>query len=278
MKWADYREKLGIGINDENKFIMLKNKIGVFIDGILTFENNTYYKYLMMVGEKPKYPGCDPNPGLKYSFAEAPNCKELIAKYIAFYNTFPSHPYEYFGEPFYKQKSFLLDFIKNALSDLNIQYELIEDKNGIFIFPKGAKELDDELVTVPLEWLQDYPDSHKAFINALKDYSEADDSTASQVADNLRKALECFFQEFFGGGRSLDNYKALYGEYLKKQGIPKEISGNLETILQAYSNYNNNFAKHKDSANKIVLEYILYQTGNIIRLLITLGQEEKVNA
>ena len=32
----------------------------------------------------------------------------------------------------------------------------------------------------------------------------------------------------------------------------------------------NNYAKHHDKTSINVLEYIMYQTGNIIRLLITL--------
>ena len=38
----------------------------------------------------------------------------------------------------------------------------------------------------------------------------------------------------------------------------------------------NNYAKHHNKTSKNVLEYIMYQTGNIIRLLITLNQEEHV--
>ena len=36
----------------------------------------------------------------------------------------------------------------------------------------------------------------------------------------------------------------------------------------------NNYAKHHNKTSRNVLEYIMYQTGNIIRLLITLKQEE----
>ena len=122
-------------------------------------------------------------------------------------------------------------------------------------------------------WLESYPKAHKAFIKALKGYSEASNDNASDVADLFRKALETFFQEFFGGGKSLENYKGDYGLYLKDYNVPKEISGNLETLLQAYTNYMNAFAKHRDATSDTVLEYLMYQTGNIIRLLITLKRE-----
>ena len=37
MKWIDYREKLGIGFNDEDKFNMLMNKIDLYIDRLSDF-------------------------------------------------------------------------------------------------------------------------------------------------------------------------------------------------------------------------------------------------
>ena len=69
-----------------------------------------------------------------------------------------------------------------------------------------------------------------------------------------------------------------YGRYLKSIGVPAEITGNMETLLQAYANFMNGYAKHQDATSMNVLEYIMYQTGNIIRLLITLKQEETGNA
>ena len=87
---------------------------------------------------------------------------------------------------------------------------------------------------------------------------------------SLEKHLKASFKCFFGSEKSLENYKSEYGAYLKQQGVPAEISNNFESILQAYTNYINNYAKHHDRAGLNVLEYIMYQTGNIIRLLITL--------
>jgi hypothetical protein len=171
-------------------------------------------------------------------------------------------------------KSALTDVLLDALDDCQIAYEVMRDKDGIFVFPKGAKELDDALVSQPLLWLSDYPKAKDSFAKALKEYSEATADNASDVADKFRKALETFFQEFFGGGKSLENYKSEYGAYLKAQTVPKEISGNLEALMQAYTNFMNNYAKHHDATSDRVLEYLMYQTGNIIRLLITLKREE----
>lgn len=172
------------------------------------------------------------------------------------------------------EKSTLKNALLDALKNCQILYEIFSDEDGTFIFPKGAKELDEVLISQPLEWLSTYPKSHSAFVNSLKEYGGTTSEKASDIADKFRKALETFFQEYFGGRKSLENYKGEYGKYLKDQGIPKEISGNFETLLQSYTQFMNNYAKHRNATSDKVLEYIMYQTGNIIRLLITLRQEE----
>ena len=279
MKWIDYREKLGIGFNDEDKFNMLMNKIDLYIDRLSDFvgsyeircknvfdESNLYY-YFDMVGEKPIYNNLN-FLGVKYSFNNASNTTELISKYVALINT---------AKKFFKIKELktaVMDALTSILDDLNIQIEILKDGDGVFIFPKGAKELDDALVSQPLEWLSQYPSTRKLWIEALKLYADTKNSP-TDIADKFRKSLEDFFQTYFGGSKTLENYKSDYGTKLKENGIPKEIVNNFETLLQAYTNFMNSYAKHHDKTERNILEYIMYLTGNIIRLLITLKKEEK---
>lgn len=74
------------------------------------------------------------------------------------------------------------------LDESHIPYEVLKDQDEYFIFPKGAKELDAALVSQPLEWLSKYPNAHKTFCIALKQYSEG--IYIRDVADNLRKTLQ----------------------------------------------------------------------------------------
>lgn len=276
MKWADYREKLGIGFNDEQKYFKLKNKINIIIEILCdkcSFKELDYFSYCLMVGEPfIKYTRNNYFDRITNSLFETNNTKELVSKYIALCNTYSNN--NGWADKEYK-KEFLINFIKTSLNELNIPFDLIEDEDGIFIFPKGVQELDEALVNQPLDWLKDYPLTQKAFITALKEYSNCTPEKASYEADNFRKALETFFQEFFKGGKTLENYKSEYGTYLKDNGVPAEISRNLQTLLEAYTNFNNNYAKHHDKTSLNVLEYIMYQTGNIIRLLITLKNNSK---
>ena len=142
------------------------------------------------------------------------------------------------------------------------------------IIPKGVKELDEPLVTDVLKWLTAYPNTHSLYVAALKHYvNETIDP--SLVADGFRKALESFFQEFFNSDRTLENLKSEYGTYQKEVGVPKEISNYLEILLKLYTDYNNNYAKHKSQAKRNVLEYIMHQTGATIRLLIMLKKHKE---
>ncbi len=269
MKWIDYREKLGIGFNDEQKFIMLKNKFFNIIDFL--FKKNAYSledydSYALMVGE----PVLSTNPiiGLQLSMEKESDLVSFISKVIAVCNSYNV------GAGKLQKKNFFGAF-EHQLCLMNIPYEVIEDEDGYFIFPKGAKELDDALVSQPLEWLKAYPLSHKAFIKSLKDYASVTESNASDVADGFRKMLETFFQEFFSSQKTLENLKSEYGTFLKAHGVPQELANDFNTLLGAFTNYNNNYAKHHDKSSINVLEYLLYQTGNIIRLLITLNNGEK---
>lgn len=265
MNWVDYREKLGIGFNDEQKFEMLQNKLDIFIARLDDYTISEYQKYACMIGEKSL--SSYARDGLRYSFSYAKSIKELISKYVAFHNT-------YSDNLVCTQKKItravVLEQIKVFLNNLNIPFEIIKDNDGIFIFPKGAQELDSALVSEPFQWLNQYPIAQKAYAKALRGYSKSNLDNASEVADNFRKALETFFQEFFNGNKTIENYKSEYGIYLKSNGIPAEISNNFETLLDSYTKFNNNYAKHHDKTTINVLEYIMYQTGNIIRLLITL--------
>lgn len=280
MKWVDYRERLGIGFNDIEKFTMLKNKVSVYLNSFGNlYDSQSYSEYAIMVGEPLINRANSPISGLHKSLVELTvSTKELISKYIAFYNTFDDseRPYVVYGEPSAKPE--ILSFLESALSALNISYELISDSDGIFIFPKGVEEFDSAVISQPLQWLFEYPSAERAWSKALREYSDSNLQNASDIADKFRKALEAFFQEFFGGTKSLENYKSDYGIYLKNNAIPSEISGNFETLLQAYMNYINNYAKHRDATSDKVLEYLMYQTGNIMRLLITLKQEETSDA
>ena len=237
MKWIDYREKLGIGFDDSGKFKILSTVLQNYIEQTIrdSYSEQSYLNYCQMIGE----PYCDnyyPYHLVKRSFKECCSTTELISKYIAFCNTFEPSYDRYSYQQISRESVF--NYLKSKLDDINLCYDILKDKDGAFIFPKGVKEFDDALVSEPLSWLSQYPQTEKEWLRALKAYSELSDENASDVADKFRKSLERFFQEFFNKTQSLENLKSEYGKYLKNKGIPAEISNNLETIQQSYMCWN----------------------------------------
>lgn len=197
MKWIDYREKLGVGFNDEQKFSMLKNKIDIMFDVLYEQSQrqdiivDNFSAYYLMVSESPKNYDYKSIGNVFRTINDETEICGLLSKFVALINTADLCFYQ--DEVSQSLKKYILCF----LNDLNIPYDLITDDDGIFIFPKGVPEMDDALVSAPLTWLKDYPNAEKAWSNALRAYSEVNADTASRVADDFRKALERFFQDFF---------------------------------------------------------------------------------
>ena len=267
MQWADYRERLGISFNDESKLNAFRNRFVNFGSLLhsLDYTHTDGCLFFIKIGKEWNTHGSI-SYQVSQAFSECTSLKEVILNAVALHNSYKvQSTYDHRN----KDKKQILAFLKESLSDLNILYDVINDEDGIFIIPKGVSEFDENLVSKPLTWLKDYPEAEKAWIEALRDYTEIADKP-SKVADGFRKALEAFFQNFFKSDKSLENLVPDYCSFLKAHNIPKEISDDFRKILDSYTMFNNCYAKHHDKTSANALEYIMYATGNIIRLLITL--------
>lgn len=282
MDFVDYREKLGIGFTDGRKFRMFITKIfnvlNLMSSESYCLEYNEYWNFCMDTGSQVDTDYTDDYAGtqrfdhcLQIFNSHKDNLSDFLSHLVWFANSIDTEKADK-GD---WNRARYIRFITQILTECHISFELLEDGGKYFIFPKGAKELDDALVSEPLEWLKKYPKSHKEWIEALKMYADLSAENPSEVADKFRKALERFFQEFFESEKSLENMKSEYGDFLTTKGVPAEIKNTFEKLLDLYTKYMNNYAKHHDKTAQNVLEYILYQTGNLIRLLITLDQEDK---
>lgn len=276
MDWIDYREKLGIGFSDRDKVEHFMTKMFNILDGLgdesrMQISEDEYYAFCNVTGISMRHGDlCGEGYQIITNILRrnSHTLEHFLAYYVAFINCQKDSDYKRWTKENFK------NVVCNILRESHIPYELVKDNEGYFIFPRGAEEMDTALVSQPLSWLSTYPKTHTAYVKALKEYSEATHDNASDIADKFRKTLETFLREFFGNSAPLEKNKVEYGRYLKSQGIPSEITGNMETLLQAYANFMNGYAKHQDATSLNVLEYLMYQTGNIIRLLITLKQAE----
>lgn len=283
MDWIDYREKLGIGFNDDGKIKIFYTRISNVLNSLIQsgevgITADEYFAFCDETGARldssllADYRGGDRFRDCVHIIRDHESLfEDYLSYFVWFVNTVKNEAYRSWNKENYK------NLLTKCLMDSHIQYELLEDEGKFFIFPKGAEEMDAGLVSQPLSWLAAYPNTHTAFVKALKEYSEATPDNASDIADKFRKTLETFLREFFGNSAPLEKNKVEYGRYLKSIGVPAEITGNMETLLQAYANFMNGYAKHQDATSMNVLEYLMYQTGNIIRLLITLRQPDIVH-
>lgn len=280
MDWLDYREKLGIGFDDEEKkeffYTVLFNVINVVIkenDGQLSI--GEYFTFCRSTGSRVNtsllndYLSCDRfRDCISVLRNKTDNLTEFLAYYIFFVNAFEDDEYhEWKGADF-------KNLLCNSLEEAHIPYELMYENDKCFIFPKGAKELDDALVSEPLEWLKDYPQAHKTYCIALKQY--ADGIYIRDVADNLRKALEAFLQEFLENTQNLESNKNNICRYLGEQGVDAGVSGLFQPLINAYKNINDRIAKHNDAVDEKLLEFLLYQTGVIIRMVLSVKNSEEI--
>ena len=222
MDWLDYREALGIGFSDHEKSKYFLNKIFIALylsptAPVIQITDVEYFEFANMTGTSlTEFLGIGWGYQSIFKILEknTDSLNHFLPYYIAFINCQKDYPIKKYTREYYAK------LLCQMLDESHISYDLkiIEDK--YFLFPKGAKELDDALVSQPLEWLKDYPNSKTAFIKALKLYSDADEHNASEIADSFRKALERFFQEFFKSAKTLENLKSEYGAYLKGKGVP----------------------------------------------------------
>lgn len=172
MDWIDYREKLGIGFCDEEKFKYFKIKIFNVLNLIANndylgcIDAEEYYAFCNTTGiplntnfsmdhhRKNRFEHC-------LSIIErTASLNEFLAYYIALTNSIKikkNSEYEWARQHF-------SNLLCRTLTEAHIPFDVFEDNGEYFIFPKGAQELDDALVSQPLEWLSDYLQAKKPLL------------------------------------------------------------------------------------------------------------------
>lgn len=64
-----------------------------------------------------------------------------------------------------------------------------------------------------------------------------------------------------------------YCDNNKKEGVDPGIAGLFQPIINAYKNINDRTAKHNDKVDKKLLEFLLYQTGVLIRMVLVVSKD-----
>lgn len=273
MDLLDYREQLGIGFNDSEKQELFMTKKQVFLQAHndYPFSRKQEIAFCYIIGEECysdnetvlniNWKKSDPE-GLQkawtYFESKKGDFNNFLVTIVAFANAYNED---------IDVKDDIYSAIKQALTESHIPYDIVTDNDGLFFFPKGAAELDKSLVSEPLQWLSDYPKARSTYCRALKQYANGEHTR--DVADNFRKALEEFLQEYLGNPKNLESNKNEICRNLGSKGVDAEFIGMMQPLLNTYKNINDKYAKHNDALDERLLEFIMYQTGVFIRMLIS---------
>lgn len=156
------------------------------------------------------------------------------------------------------------------------QIRLSKNKKGVVVYPAGARLLDDVLVNENLVWLLDYPESHKAFEQALSIYLSGDKLKFRNLVDNLRVAIEQLLRRILGNDKSFENQTKELSAWLEKHGVHSQTKNLFSKLLFGpYAVFQNDAAKHGDEELlPDEIEYLIYLTGTFLRLLIQLNRNQ----
>lgn len=164
-------------------------------------------------------------------------------------------------------KQDFLEDITEAVEVTGVPIEIADQGDDVFFYPSGAKLLDEKLVNDNLDWLNNYPNSYQLFRDAL--LSVGIKGKERHVIDNLRLSLELLVKAILNNNKSLENQKSELSLFFKSKNSSSEISNLFMQMLDYFTKYQNDKAKHSDRAKADEVEFILYITGNLMRFLLT---------
>ncbi len=166
------------------------------------------------------------------------------------------------------QKRQLQQRLLEDIRSSGVPIEITGTGSSVVMYPAGARVLDEGVVNEVLTWLEPVDEAHDRFAQALSLLGKK--GSARDVADNLRLSLELTMRHVLGNTKSLENQQSELGFFLKQKGVGVEVSNMYWKLVDLYSKFQNDRAKHGNKVQEQEVEFILYLTGTFIRFLVTL--------
>ncbi|HEY5043878.1 MAG TPA: hypothetical protein VIK53_18045 [Verrucomicrobiae bacterium] len=153
--------------------------------------------------------------------------------------------------------------------------KLVVRKKSVTFYPAGAKLLDKAVVDDVLKWLDGYPKVAESFQKALALHLGGDSNSRRNLLDNLRFSLEQLLKMILKNEKSLENQKEILTGWLHEHGLQQQIINMYVALLFGpYAIYQNEAVKHAAKFGADEIEFIIYQTGTFMRLLLQLEQKD----
>lgn len=169
-------------------------------------------------------------------------------------------------------KDKFFESIKEDIKLSGIQVNIKNTGQKIILYPKGVKLLDEKTINDVLNWLSSYPRVQKSFGSALEKYMSK--HYKRNIIDDLRVSLELLLRIILKNRKRLEKQTSPLGKFLKSKKVPREIRNMYTTLLDYYSKYQNEYAKHDDKVDNRELEFTIYLTGTLMRFLLNLGDSK----
>jgi hypothetical protein len=158
----------------------------------------------------------------------------------------------------------LLEDIRSS----GVAMEVTGTGTSVLLYPAGARTLDEGVVNESLTWLEPVKDAHDRFAMGLSLLGKP--GAARVVVDNQRLSLELTMRDVLGNTKSLENQQPVLGAFLKDKEVGGEVANMYLKLIDLYSKFQNDRAKHGNKVQEQEVEFILYLTGTFIRFLVTL--------
>lgn len=168
-----------------------------------------------------------------------------------------------YGGVVYNRKS-IYDEVCQAIELSNVNLATtVSEEGGIFFYPKGEEKLDDELVNLPLSFLNKGSGEH--FMQALKFYQS---KKYIKSAESLRRSLEEFLRYKLNNSIGLTPNISALQKRLKSDGRDPQVRNIISQIFSYVDQYFNENSKHNDGdIDESENEFLIYQTGLLMRYI-----------
>ncbi|MDB9372933.1 hypothetical protein [Nodularia sphaerocarpa] len=174
------------------------------------------------------------------------------------------------------------DFISEIVKEIrrislltpSASFQISRKGKQVIIYPHGDQFLDIGIIDCVLSGLEDYPKVAEHFENALKIYQRGEISQYRNLLDNLRFALEQFLKQIFTNDIRLEKQKEALEKWFKQKGLhPQVLNLYKELLFNQYARYQNDAVKHNEQYSVDEVEFMIYLTGNFIRLILQLARQ-----
>jgi hypothetical protein len=138
------------------------------------------------------------------------------------------------------------------------------------IYPNGDDFLDQRIIDSTLSGLENHPEISESFERALKNYLRGEIVDYRSLLDNLRFTLEQLLKKVLKNQAPLEKQKPALKIWFKDKGLHPQIVNLYGELLQAYYLYQNDAVKHNKDFSLDEVEFMIYLTGNFMRLILQL--------